>query len=280
MQFGRQLYTFSEQKQANKMATVCADVMLYNKDYNVTEILTVSITATVTPITAQGEIKNWPIIFVVLFDNLIPHKINIICTGETDYIIEGPTSRTFNTSNPSVQKCISIEIIDDKLPEGSETMQLHIAVLLDDYDIIAEDTTTIDITDDFGECIITMVYSLHFIIIEYYFIVTGFAEVPTSKTAVLNSNNVSFTCTSDNDSFTEIEWSINGETVRNGQYANVVRPQTLSSLSSTLHLQPVLEYNGAAVVCTLIAASNYSVANSVSDPACLKLECKLVKASI
>ena len=58
MQFGQQLYILSEQKQANKMATVCADIMLYNKDYNVTETLTVSITATVTSITAQGEIKN------------------------------------------------------------------------------------------------------------------------------------------------------------------------------------------------------------------------------
>ena len=105
----------------------------------------------------------------------------------------------------------------------------------------------------------------------------GFAAVPMPMTALLYSNNVTFLCETDPFySVSDIEWLVNGTTQQsNGEVTIESQPHNRSIYrSSILVLPPILKFSNAEVVCKLIFKSA-DMRNSNSDPALLKLQCKL-----
>lgn len=55
------------------------------------------------------------------------------------------------TLTQSAKLCVNITIINDQLPEGSETMSLHVALQRSGHDVVLQQMTNITIVDDFGE---------------------------------------------------------------------------------------------------------------------------------
>ena len=97
---------------------------------------------------------------------------------------------------------------------------------------------------------------------------TGFTVVPMSVSAVLNTENVSFTCGKE-ASFAgyTIEWNVN--------YQENTKTITFRSDKAldTFSLPPTLLYRDAVVTCKLIS----TMKSSTSDPAHLTLQCEFHK---
>ena len=167
----------------------------------------------------------------------------------------------------SSQLCVNITIINDQLPEDSETMWLRLALQLSDNNFVLQQMTVITIVDDFGEQVITLT-SLYFMT----HCCTGFAIVPMSVSAVLNTENVSFTCGKEAH-FADyvIEWNVENQQTK--QTILVGRDKV-----HTLSFPPTLLYDDAIVTCKLISHS--SMPSSTSDPAHLTLQCELREITI
>ena len=96
--------------------------------------------------------------------------------------------------------------------------------------------------------------------------------VPMSVSAVLNAENISFTCSAKvSYSVYGIEWTVvlnqgtsEEVTIKSGQE------------KSTLSLPPTRKYNNANIMCKLISDSD--MPSSESDPANLSLQCKVLKS--
>lgn len=94
--------------------------------------------------------------------------------------------------------------------------------------------------------------------------------VPMSVSAVLNTENVSFTCGKE-ESFADyvIEWNVNYE--ENSEIIIVENDKA----QSTISLPPTLLYRDTVVTCKLISDS--SMPSFKSDPAHLTLQCEFTK---
>lgn len=108
------------------------------------------------------------------------------------------------------------------------------------------------------------------------YISAGFAEVPLSHTALLNSESRSFSCASTTDfQAFEIVWSINGQPVNLEQAPMGVQTmnridENTGALLSMLVVPTTIVYDNARIVCNLLSEGG----TSVSDSAVLKLLCK------
>ena len=145
-------------------------------------------------------------------------------------------------------------------------MSLHVALRHSGHGVVLQQMTIITIVDDFGEQL-TMLAAMYIYITHCC---TGFAMVPLSVSAVLNTENVSFSCGKE-AGFAGyiIEWNINYQ--ENTKTIIVGDDKLLNTFS----LPPTLLYRDTVVMCKLISDSG--LPSSMSDPAHLTLQCEFYK---